>query len=185
LPPSPETVSLPPLGEKHVGAGAAGLGVVGVAGRLDGDRDGAGVLPVRDGDSQNGRAGASGHRGRGQGARLAGAAEDQVAVGVGDQRRIARLGADRQGPAALSTSRTVRLIVPERSLAPQLPPPATVSVGASLTGVTVSAAAGIRPDLLSCRAGCSASASLTYEEACARHRWRVPERYTHGAGEGR
>jgi hypothetical protein len=38
---------------------------------------------------------------------------------------------------SLSTSPTVRLIVPERSLLPQVPPGATANVGASLTGVTV------------------------------------------------
>jgi hypothetical protein len=39
--------------------------------------------------------------------------------------------------AEFSTSATVRLIVPERSLVAQLPPLATVTVGASLTAVTV------------------------------------------------
>ena len=39
--------------------------------------------------------------------------------------------------AALSTSPTVRLIVPERSSVPHVPPAATVTVGASLTAVTV------------------------------------------------
>jgi len=38
---------------------------------------------------------------------------------------------------SLSTSATVRLIVPERSLLPHVPPGATANVGASLTGVTV------------------------------------------------
>ncbi len=39
---------------------------------------------------------------------------------------------------ALSTSPTVSLIVPERSSVPQVPPAATVTVGVSLTGVTLS-----------------------------------------------
>ena len=39
--------------------------------------------------------------------------------------------------AGLSMSPTVRLILPERSLVPHAPPAATVTVGASLTAVTV------------------------------------------------
>jgi hypothetical protein len=41
-------------------------------------------------------------------------------------------------PAGLSTSATARLTVPEWSLVPHVPPAATVTVGVSLTAVTVS-----------------------------------------------